>query len=115
MAAIEEIIGIQRQALDILRRQEALGQVAGIDVAAQEAALAQAEATLPPLRKQLDQQRHLLAVLIGRFPSDQPDAAFDLASLRLPRELPMSLPPRLASPRPAIPPPAASLPAPTTQ
>jgi NodT family efflux transporter outer membrane factor (OMF) lipoprotein len=102
IAATEEIIGIQRQSLDILRRQQALGQVAGIDVAAQEAALAQAEASLPPLRKQLDQQRHLLAVLIGRFPSDQPSAQFDLASLKLPRELPLSLPARLVEQRPDI-------------
>jgi NodT family efflux transporter outer membrane factor (OMF) lipoprotein len=102
IAATEEIIGIQRQSLDILRRQQALGHVAGIDVAAQEAALAQAEAILPPLRKQLDQQRHLLAVLIGRFPSDQPSAQFGLASLKLPRELPVSLPARLVEQRPDI-------------
>jgi outer membrane protein TolC len=52
-AATEEIINIQRQSLDLLRRQFDLGQVAGADVAAQEAALAQAQTALPPLRKQL--------------------------------------------------------------
>jgi NodT family efflux transporter outer membrane factor (OMF) lipoprotein len=109
IAAAEEIIGIQRQALDILRRQQALGQVAGAEVAAQEAALAQAEATLPPLRKQLAQQRHLIAVLAGRFPSDQPAAAFDLAALQLPRELPLSLPSQLVEQRPDVRAAAASL------
>jgi NodT family efflux transporter outer membrane factor (OMF) lipoprotein len=102
IAATEEIIGIQRQALELFRRQNELGQVAGADVAAQEAALAQAEATLPPLRKQLGQQRHLLAVLIGRFPAEQPQAAFELASLHLPEELPVSLPSRLVDQRPDI-------------
>jgi NodT family efflux transporter outer membrane factor (OMF) lipoprotein len=102
IAATEEIIGIQRQSLDILRRQLGLGQVAGADVAAQEAALAQAEAALPPLRKQLAQQRHLLAVLIGRPPSEEPKAAFALASLHLPEELPVSLPSRLVEQRPDI-------------
>jgi NodT family efflux transporter outer membrane factor (OMF) lipoprotein len=102
IAATEEISGIQRQSLNILRRQQALGQVGGAEVAAQEAALAQAEATLPPLRKQVSQQRHLLAVLIGHFPSDQPNSAFDLAALRLPRELPVSLPSRLVEQRPDI-------------
>jgi len=102
IAATEEIISVQRQSLDILHRQLGLGQVAGADVAAQEAALAQAEATLPPLRKQLAQQRHLLAVLIGRVPSDQPKAAFGLASLHLPEELPVSLPSRLVEQRPDI-------------
>jgi NodT family efflux transporter outer membrane factor (OMF) lipoprotein len=76
--------------------------VAGADVAAQEAALAQAQTALPPLRKQLAQQRHLLAVLIGRFPSEQPNSTFDLASLRLPEELPVSFPSRLVEQRPDI-------------
>jgi len=102
IAATEEIIGIARQSLDILRRQGALGQIAGADVAVQEAALAQAEASLPPLRKQLAQQRHLLAVLAGRPPSAGPSAEFDLASLDLPRELPVSLPSRLVEQRPDI-------------
>jgi len=99
-AATEEIINIQRQSLDLLRRQFDLGQVAGADVAAQEAALAQAQTALPPLRKQLAQQRHLLAVLIGRFPSEQPNSTFDLASLRLPEELRVSFPSRLVEQRP---------------
>jgi NodT family efflux transporter outer membrane factor (OMF) lipoprotein len=102
IAATEEIIAIQRQSLDILRRREALGQIAGIEVAAQEAELAQAEATLPPLQKQLAQQRHLLAVLVGRYPSDQPKAKFDLAALHLPQDVPLSLPSRLVDQRPDV-------------
>ena len=102
IAATQEIIKIQRESLDILRRQFALGQVAGQDVAAQEAALAQAEATLPPLQKQLAQQRDLIAVLAGRFPNDQPSARFELSSLHLPENLPLSLPSRLVEHRPDI-------------
>ena len=37
---------------------------------AQETAVAQARLLLPPLEKQLDQQRNLLATLTGRFPSE---------------------------------------------
>jgi NodT family efflux transporter outer membrane factor (OMF) lipoprotein len=102
IAATEEIIRTQRESLDILHRQKTLGQAAGADVAAQEAALAQAEATLPPLQKQLAQQRDLLAVLLGRLPSDQPSAKFQLASLQLPQDLPVSLPSRLVEQRPDI-------------
>jgi outer membrane protein TolC len=80
----------------------ALGQVAGQDVAAVEAALAQAEATLPPLQKQLAQQRDLIAVLAGRFPGNQPSARFALALLQLPHDLPVSLPSRLVEQRPDI-------------
>jgi NodT family efflux transporter outer membrane factor (OMF) lipoprotein len=102
IAATEEIVRAQRESLDILNRQKALGQVAGADVAAQEAALAQAEATLPILQKQLAQQRDLIAVLLGRLPGNQPDAIFALASLQLPGDLPVSLPSRLVEQRPDI-------------
>ena len=102
IAATTEIVAVERQSLDILRRQLALGQIAGGDVAAQEAALAQAEAALPPLQKQLAQQRDLIAVLASRFPSNPPNDTFDLTSLRLPSELPVSLPSRLVEQRPDI-------------
>jgi NodT family efflux transporter outer membrane factor (OMF) lipoprotein len=102
IAAIEEIVRIDSQGLDILRRQLQLGQVAGADVAAQEAALAQARAMLPPLQKQLAVERDLLTALIGRFPSQEPAVKFDLPSLRLPRELPVSLPSKLVDRRPDV-------------
>ena len=60
-------------------------QVAEADVAAVEATLAQAQATLPPLQKQLAVQRDLLTALIGRFPSREPAEKFELASLQLPQ------------------------------
>lgn len=102
IAATKDIIAAQRQLLDILRRQRALGQVGGADIAAQEVLLAQSEATLPPLQKQLAQQRDLIAVLAGRLPSDQPGATFELASLQLPQDLPLSFPSRLVEQRPDI-------------
>jgi NodT family efflux transporter outer membrane factor (OMF) lipoprotein len=102
IAATEEIIKIESQALDILRKQLELGQVAGGDVAAVEATLAQAQTTLPPLQKQLAVQRDLLTALIGRFPSQEPTEKFELASLQLPTDLPVSLPSKLVEQRPDI-------------
>src|SRR5215469_15096942 len=102
IAATEEIIKIESASLDILRKQFQLGQVAGLDVAADEATLAQAQATLPPLQKQLAVQRDLLAALIGRFPSQEPAEKFELASLQLPQDLPVSLPSKLVEQRPDV-------------
>jgi NodT family efflux transporter outer membrane factor (OMF) lipoprotein len=102
IAATEEIIKIETQALDILRKQLELGQVAGGDVAAVEATLAQAQTTLPPLQKQLAVQRDLLTALIGRFPSQQPAENFEFASLQLPLDLPVSLPSKLVAQRPDV-------------
>jgi NodT family efflux transporter outer membrane factor (OMF) lipoprotein len=102
IAATEEIINIQTGSLDILRKQFELGQVAGADVAAVEATLAQAQATLPPLQKQLAVQRDLLTALIGRLPSQEPAEKFELASLQLPQDLPVSLPSQLVDQRPDV-------------
>src|ERR1700730_4238020 len=49
IAAAEEVIKNESDALVIMRRQNASGQIAGVEVAAQEAALAQAPQLLPLL------------------------------------------------------------------
>jgi NodT family efflux transporter outer membrane factor (OMF) lipoprotein len=100
--ATQRIIGTQRDTLDILNRQSGLGAVTGADVAAQQAALAQVEATLPPLQKALAQQRNLLATLIGRFPNQSMVERFRLADLKLPQELPLSLPSKMVEQRPDV-------------
>jgi NodT family efflux transporter outer membrane factor (OMF) lipoprotein len=102
IAATQSIIKIERDILDLLRSQRGLGAIANADVVAQEAALAQAEQALPPLRKQLAQQRNLLAALSGGFPSQQLPQQFVLAELRLPRDLPVSLSSQLVEQRPDI-------------
>jgi NodT family efflux transporter outer membrane factor (OMF) lipoprotein len=102
IAATEEVIRIVTEQLGILRRQNELGQATGADVALQEASLAQALANLPPLRKQLAVQRDLLSALTGRFPSEEPEQTFELSSLQLPQELPVSLPSKLVDQRPDV-------------
>jgi outer membrane protein TolC len=64
--------------------------------------LAQARATLPPLRKALAQQRDLLAALAGTFSNEGPRQPFQLADLHLPTDLPVSLPSQLIEQRPDI-------------
>lgn len=88
--------------LGMVRQQQRAGQLGAADVAAQESALAQMEATLPPLEKQLAQQRDLLAVLTGRLPSDPVAQSFDFSALKLPLDLPISLPARLVDQRPDV-------------
>jgi NodT family efflux transporter outer membrane factor (OMF) lipoprotein len=85
-----------------MRQQFGLGSVAETDVMAVESATANLEATLPPLQKQLAQQRHLLTALAGRFPSDEPSQKFELSDLTLPLEIPVSVPSDLVHQRPDI-------------
>jgi len=100
--ATRELIEINKHLLEILQYQFSKGYANRLDVAAQETQLAQTVATLPPLMKQLAQLRDLLAVLAGRFPADSPAANFELTSLTLPQELPLSLPSALVEQRPDV-------------
>ena len=102
ITATRRIIEIEKQSLELLQRQYALGQIATVDVAAQEAVLAQSLAMLPPLEKQLAQQRDLLARLVGRFPSETMAETFELSQLQLPIELPVTLPAKLVAQRPDV-------------
>ena len=97
-----ELISINKKILEILRSQLSKGYASELDVAAQEAQLAQTVATLPPLLKQLAQQRDLLAVLSGAFPNQELPQKFELSSLQLPKELPLTLPSQLVEQRPDV-------------
>ncbi len=102
ISATLDIIKVETVMVDQLRRQFDLGYVAGLDVAVQEAALAQVQQTLPLLQKQLAQTRDLLAALAGTFPNQELDEKFELEALSLPQELPVSLPSRLVEQRPDV-------------
>jgi NodT family efflux transporter outer membrane factor (OMF) lipoprotein len=100
--ATRQLVSINSNMLQTLRLQYDKGYASRLDVSAQESQLAQVAATLPPLLKQLAQQRDLLAALSGRFPSQSLAEDFDLASLQLPQELPVSLPSKLVTQRPDV-------------
>lgn len=100
--ATDQLVDINTRMLTLLRYQYAKGYASEVDVAAQESQLAQVKTTLPPLIKQLAQQRHLLAVLVGRFPSEAPAGTVALSSLHLPDDLPVSLPSKLVAQRPDV-------------
>jgi NodT family efflux transporter outer membrane factor (OMF) lipoprotein len=100
--ATQTLIKIGRELLDLTKKQKDLGQISNLDVLTQQAALETIEQTLPPLQKQLAQQRDLLTALAGQYPSDEIRETFNLASFRLPRQLPVSLPSALVRQRPDV-------------
>ena len=100
--ATRQLIAANASMVDILKEQLAKGYASRLDLAAQQAQLAQAQSSLPPLLKQAAQQQDLIAVLAGRFPSEQPALNIDLATLALPQDLPLSLPSKLVEQRPDI-------------
>ena len=100
--ATQQLIEINTTMLQILREQFAQGYVAQLDVAAQQSQLAQVTATMPPLLKQLAQQRNLLAQLSGGLPSEEFPEKFEFSSFQLPADLPVSLPSQLVEQRPDV-------------
>jgi NodT family efflux transporter outer membrane factor (OMF) lipoprotein len=100
--ATRRIIAAEEKSLSILRDQFRLGFAMRIDVAAQEAALAQAETWLPPLQTELEQTRDLLRALVGNLPNQEVPETFELDALQLPQELPLSLPAKIIEQRPDV-------------
>jgi NodT family efflux transporter outer membrane factor (OMF) lipoprotein len=100
--ATRQLIGINSNMLRILRYQFDKGYASRLDLAAQESQLAAISATLPPLLKQAAQLHDALAVLAGRFPNQAPARTLQLSSLRLPEDLPVSLPSALVAQRPDV-------------
>ncbi len=102
ITATRELIAANHKVLDLLRKQLAAGAVSGMDIAAQETAVAQSEQLLPPLEKQAEQTRDALAVLVGHLPSQDTGLRISLADLKLPTTLPLSVPSQLIEQRPDV-------------
>jgi len=102
IAATRAVIRSDSDILELMRREFAMGEIGRGDVAGQEAVLAQAQQTLPPLVKQLALADDLIADLTGRFPSQAQAEDLSLAGLTLPVDLPLSLPSKLVQQRPDI-------------
>lgn len=100
--ATQQVIGAETHALNMLHDQARLGYASGLDVAAQESALAQARQALPGLQKQLEQNRDLLAVLCGDAPEQAGAPQFDLEHLAPPAVLPQGVPAELVEQRPDV-------------
>jgi NodT family efflux transporter outer membrane factor (OMF) lipoprotein len=102
IAATHEIIALEEKQLNLIQRQFDIGSRARADVLQQQSNLATVRATLPGLQQQLSVADHQLAVLVGRFPHDAEPVEFQLSSLKLPQDLPVSLPSALVEQRPDI-------------
>ncbi len=100
--ATHQIIALEEKQLTVIQRRVQLGSQTSADVLQQQSNLASVRATLPPLQQQLAVTEHQLAVLTGRFPHDVTAPELKLADLKLPQDLPVSLPSALVAQRPDV-------------
>ena len=102
IAIAQEVMDARGRQLAITEERYKAGGVSVLDVQNQSILLDQTIASLPPLKKQLVQVNHQLAVYLGREPAEVMIDEFDLNNIHLPEELPLSLPSSLARQRPDI-------------
>lgn len=110
LAAADEALAATRQSLDDERKIYDLvklrfqhGAVSQLVLDTQQTQLSDVEATLPALEQRHDADMHLLAIFTGRFPSEGVGGDMPaLADIRLPAELPVSMPTDLVRARPDI-------------
>ena len=100
--ATEQMVGFLEEQTRTTSAQARAGVVPYSNFLSIQSQLAATRATLPPLRQQLAHTRHLLATLAGQAPADWAPPRVTLSELKLPDDLPVSLPSELVRQRPDI-------------
>ena len=98
----EQSIAIAQEVLGVLKKHLEAHEATLLDVSGQEVALAQFQQALLALQKRLLTNRDLITALTGRFAGDGLAEHFEFACLRLPADLPLSLPSSIVRDRPDV-------------
>jgi NodT family efflux transporter outer membrane factor (OMF) lipoprotein len=96
------LIELQREQVKLAQVQYESGTQPYSNVLSLESQLDSYEASIPQLEQKLAQSDDLLATLVGHVPADWSPPEIRLKDLRLPRDLPVSLPSHLVRQRPDI-------------
>ena len=102
IGAAAELLSEDRNNVRLVRTAFANGSVSKLDVLTAQSQLASDQTLLPPLYQQLAVARHALAVLLGDPPAQWSQPDLELTDLRLPPQLPVSVPSQLVRSRPDI-------------
>jgi NodT family efflux transporter outer membrane factor (OMF) lipoprotein len=100
--ATRRLIELQREQVRLAQVQYDSGTHPYSDLLSLQSQLDSYEATIPQLEQKLAQSDDLLATLLGRVPADWSPPEIGLKDLRLPHDLPVSLPSDLVRQRPDI-------------
>lgn len=100
--AISAIIAEGERNVALTDRRRKAGEGTLVEVLNAQSQLAADRADLAPLRQQLAEGNHMLAVLVGEFPSEASLPQLGLDSISLPQDIPVTLPSSLVRKRPDI-------------
>jgi NodT family efflux transporter outer membrane factor (OMF) lipoprotein len=99
---VRDILAVDQQTVDLVKSSREAGSSSDADVLTAESQLETDQTLMPPLEQRLSIAKHALSILIGRAPHDWAPPDFDLKSLSLPGELPVTVPSELVHQRPDI-------------
>ncbi|RAK58567.1 RND transporter [Phenylobacterium hankyongense] len=102
IATLQTIIADDQRVVEMVRKAQQAGGEAPSAVTGGLAQVAQDEALLPPLVRDLNAARHQMALLAGKSPAEFSAPDFDMARLTVPSDIPVSLPSALVRNRPDI-------------
>jgi len=102
IAAMEAVVADDQRTIDMVSAAERAGGEAPSAATGATAQLAEDQADIPPLERQLAAARHQLALLSGKSPAERASPDFDLSRFTAPAEIPVSLPSTLIRKRPDI-------------
>jgi NodT family efflux transporter outer membrane factor (OMF) lipoprotein len=98
----KDIVADDRRVIDMVQKAEAAGGQAHTALSGGVAQLAEDEAAVPPLVRDLNIARHQLALLVGKSPAEWTAPDFELAKFTAPVDAPVSLPSQIVHSRPDI-------------
>jgi NodT family efflux transporter outer membrane factor (OMF) lipoprotein len=88
--------------IDMINRAQTAGGAPRSATSIGESQLAQDLVLIPPLERELAEERHRLALLLGKSPAEWAAPDFALENFRLPTDLPVTIPSELVRQRPDI-------------
>jgi len=102
VAALQQVAADDRRVLDMIHAAQRAGSEAPSATSGGEAQLAEDEALIPPLQRDLAAARHQLALLVGKSPAEWSAPDFEFAAFTAPADVPVTLPSTLVRKRPDI-------------
>lgn len=100
--ATQRLIELESEQVRLAEVQAQAGTVPYSNVLSLMSQLASYQATIPQLQQKLSQSEDLLATLVGRAPAEWLPPEIGLSDLKLPDDLPVSLPSELVGQRPDV-------------
>jgi NodT family efflux transporter outer membrane factor (OMF) lipoprotein len=102
ISVLEELLAQDQQNLKLVQNAFDEGSVARIDLVSAQSQIASDMTLFPPLRQDESRAAHALSILMGKTPAAAGIPDIELADLKLPASIPVSLPSALAHHRPDV-------------